>query len=395
MAQSIAVKGLGMFYKSASLKKMKDRKGQPWRGTLRYRDPDTGLWKQTTKVFRDCKYKADAKVALYAWREEMERKASVRDNTDSVERAIMKYLNEQRSLNKISIVTYQNSLRLARTNIFPALGAKLFIDLTSSDVQDFINDLIRRNYKPSSTRTIFAILSKTCKIAYKRDELISDPTKNVILPRNVKRQINYLGPEARRKFLSLMTEDCNFYLPTMIAYYTGLRAGEICALQWRDINLGANVISITKTAKDYRTESGRHKVEISNPKTPNSVRNVPIIRALKEILLEEARRVDPDSRDYVVSWRNPRLLCTSFYKWSKRNEVIGEADKPITMHGLRHTFATLGVQSGMDIKSLSSILGHANTALTLDVYASDDEQAKQYAMSNLARFFETEGENDL
>lgn len=384
-----------MFYTSASLKRMNNRKGKPWRGTLQYKDPLTKQWRQVTKVFPECKYKAEAKVALQAWREEMERKASVRDNTNSVEAAIMHYLDEQRALNKISIVTYQNSLRLARTNIFPAIGTIQFIDLASKDVQDLINDLVRRNYKSSSVRTIFAIISKTCKDAYRRDQIVSDPTKNVTLPKNSRRQINYLGPEGRRKFFSLMTSDCKFYLPTMIAYYTGMRAGEICALQWRDINLGANVISVTKTAKDYRTETGRHAVEISDPKTPNSVRNIPIVGALKKILLEEAEEVDPDTKDYVITWRNPRLLCTSFLKWSQRNQVIGEADKPITMHGLRHTFATLGVQSGMDIKSLSSILGHSNTALTLDVYASDDEQAKQFAMSSLSRFFDQDSGNEL
>lgn len=60
----------------------------------------------------------------------------------------------------------------------------------------------------------------------------------------------------------------------------------------------------------------------------------------------------------------------------------------MTMHGLRHTFATLGVQSGMDIKSLSSILGHSSAAMTLDIYASDDEQAKKLAMKRFRLFLD-------
>lgn len=384
-----------MFYSGASLKRMNDRKGKPWRGVLQYKDPETQKWKQITKVFPDCQTKSEAKVELAKWREKMEEEATLINKGRTVEVAIRSYLANQRSLNTISLVTYQNSLRLAETIIFPMIGSKPFIRLTKVDVQEFVNKLAKKGYKPSSARTVFAILSKTYKDAYKRDEVLSDPTKGIALPRDIKGTINYLDADNRRKFLSLMTEDCGFYLPAMIAYYTGMRAGEICALQWKDVNLATETIRITKTAKDYRTASGAHDVEISNPKTPKSARTIPIIGELKEILSKEAKNKRPKLNDFVVAWRNPRLLCSSFQKWSIRNAVIGEAGKPITMHGLRHTFATLGVASGMDIKSLSSILGHSSTAMTLDTYASDDEQAKRYAMGNLSRLFQTESENDL
>lgn len=384
-----------MYYSGASLKRMNNRKGKPWRGVLQYKDPETQKWRQITKVFPDCLSKSEAKVELAKWREQKEEEAALRDSGRTVEVAIRGHLSNQKRLNTISLETYQNSLRLAETIIFPLIGRMPFIGLTKTDVQDFINELARKGYKPSSTRTIFAIVSKTYKEAYRRDEIISDPTKGVVLPRDIKGTINYLDIDSRRKFLSLMTKSCGFYLPAMIAYYTGMRAGEICALQWKDINLATKTIRVNKTAKDYRTDSGKHEVEISNPKTPKSVRTIPIIKELEEILSDEAKAKKPKLNDYVVEWRNPRLLCTSFLKWATRNEVIGEAGKPISMHGLRHTFATLGVASGMDIKSLSSILGHSSTAMTLDTYASDDEQAKQLAMSNLSALFQNESENDL
>ena len=69
--------------------------------------------------------------------------------------------------------------------------------------------------------------------------------------------------------------------------------------------------------------------------------------------------------------------------------------KPITLHGLRHTFATIAVQSNADIKSLSSMLGHARADITLNVYASDDEDAKTQAMNNITAFWNSEEENDL
>ncbi len=384
-----------MFYTGASVSRVADRKGKPWRGYLQYKDAETGKWRKKTKLFPQCKTKSEAKKALGEWQAEMEEKAALKNTGRTVEVAIRGYLKNQRHLNTISIVTYQNSLRLAETVIFPLIGKKLFVDLTKIEVQDFVNELASQGYKPSSSRTIFAIVSKAYKDAYKRDEVLRDPTKGIVLPRDIRGQINYLGIGGRRKFLTLMTEGCNFYLPTMIAYYTGMRAGEICALQWKDINLATRTIRITKTAKDYRTDSGRHEVEISNPKTPKSTRTIPIIDELRTILIAEAKRTKPKASAYVIEWRNPRLLCSSFQKWATRNEVMGEAGKPITMHGLRHTFATLGVQSGMDIKSLSSILGHSSTSMTLDTYASDDEQAKRFAMNALSNFFADESSSDL
>lgn len=384
-----------MFYSGASLKRMTDRKGKPWRGILQYKDPVTQKWRQITKVFPDCQTKSEAKVELAKWRQEKEEEATLRNRGRTVEVAICGFLANQRRLNTISRVTYQNSLRLAETIIFPLIGDRLFVEITKTDLQDFVNELAKGTYKSSSIRTIFSIVSKTYKDAYRRDEVLRDPTKGVVLPRTTNGSINYLDASGRRKFLLLMADDCSFYLPAMIAYYSGMRAGEICALQWKDINLATGTIRVNKTAKDYRTDSGKHEVEISSPKTPKSVRTIPIIQELKTILREEAERTKPKLTDYVVECRNPRLLCTSFQKWAKRNEVYGEAGKPITMHGLRHTFATLGVQSGMDIKSLSSILGHSSTAMTLDTYASDDEQAKRYAMSVLSGFFSDESGSDL
>lgn len=84
-----------------------------------------------------------------------------------------------------------------------------------------------------------------------------------------------------------------------------------------------------------------------------------------------------------------------FKKWSSRNKLDSVLGKPITFHGLRHTFATLGVKSKMDIKSLASILGHKDAAMTLNIYASDDEQAKQINIQNLGNLFAEKQDSDF
>ena len=104
---------------------------------------------------------------------------------------------------------------------------------------------------------------------------------------------------------------------------------------------------------------------------------------------------NPDSKDFVCYWRRPSVLGNAFTRWAKRCELYSVLDEPMTMHGLRHTFATVAVQSKMDIKSLASILGHSDAAMTLNIYASDDEQAKQTNILALEAMMEQEESSDF
>lgn len=380
-----------MFYTSATISRMKDRKGKPWRGTLFYKDPETNEHKQKRKILGKFHYKRDAELALQAWRDEEERKVTFADTSQSTSAFIRNHLAEQQAIGKISAVTYANSIRLLEKSIAPYIGAIDFNDLTPTIIQEWVNQLATK-YKPSSVRTIFAILSKTCKSAYRKDLIPKDPSKAIELPKIRRQAINYLSNEDQRKFLAYMKPQSTFYLASMIALYSGMRAGEICALRWKDVNLAMGIIYIRHAASEIK-ESGSSTIAIGNPKA-ESIRNVPLMPQLKEILIAQKKEVKPQHDDFIVEQRNPRLLCTSFLKWSQRHNVIGEGGKAISMHGLRHTFATRAVQSGMDIKSLQSILGHASASMTLDVYASSDAMATKVNMDKLAQYMKGVEETD-
>lgn len=371
-----------MHYTSASVSRMKGRKGKPWRGTLSYVDA-WGKRRQIRKVFKGVELKRDAQIALNKWRDEMEERFEM-DSVRTVERAVSEYLEHQLAFNQINNVTFQNSNRLMKKSVYPYIGNYVFIDVTGRDLQRLVDELAGK-YKPQSVRTVYAIVSKTFKDAFRRGEVPCDPTLSVVLPRVMHDEINYLDAEGRERFFDVLDEGSQFYLPAMIAYYTGMRAGEICALKYADIDFSIKTITVGRAAKQVKDSEGNTAVEISQTKT-HKKRVVPLLFQLESILQREFERNDRSTADYVVSRRDPRLLCTSFLKWSTRHNVRGSAGKPISMHGLRHTFASLGVQSGMDIKSLSSILGHASTAMTLDIYASSDEQAKRLAMERFGQY---------
>lgn len=380
-----------MFYSSTYLQKGKNKGSDVWVGALRYKD-ENGNWKAIRKTFHT-KYKRDARKMLNEWQEEMEYKKQAAISYKTVREAVLEYLDYQRNLNQISIVSYQDDVEQAEYAIFPYIGDKSFYDLKPVEVQDFISTLSKK-YKPSSVRTIFSVLSKVLKNAFKMGKMRQDIVAMVELPEQKRKEINYLDADGRRKFQSCISASKKFYIPAMIAFYAGMRAGEICALRWCDINYATGIITLKKNAKVYKDENGNTVVEVSDTKNYQN-RTIPLMSKLKTILQEYEEEIQAEATDYIIPDRNPRLLCTSFLKWSTRNKVIGTLGKPIGLHGLRHTFATLGVQSGMDIKSLSSILGHSSAAMTLDIYASDDENAKQTNMAILDAMLTNEEESDF
>ena len=331
-----------MFYTSAHLQKRELKSGVVWQGVLKYKDDD-GKWKPKKTTF-NVRTKREARKLLNQWWDEMEEKHAREITYTTVEDAIKEYLETQYNLRTITTVTYQNHLQKLEYGIAPYIGDKSFYDLTGNDLQDYVNQLSRK-YKPSSAKSIYGVVYKTVTDAYRRGKFKTNLNALVTFPREPKHEINYLDREGRKSFLNQMTPDSKFYIPAMIAYFTGMRAGEICGLRWCNVDFENAVIYIREAAKQIKDKDGRNTVIIEDTKSHKD-RVVPIIPQLEAVLREwkeHQHELGKDSpKDFVVDDRNPRLLCTSFLKWAQRHKVIGSMDKPITMHGLRHTFASFG-----------------------------------------------------
>ena len=373
-----------MLYTSAGLEK----RGNVWVGYLSYKD-ELGKWRKKKRTF-STKYKRDASKMLNEWRDREETKAEREASPETVQDAVTCFLGYQRCLGLISEVTYQRNMRQAEYAVFPYIGDIDFYDITSIQLQVWINTLSSK-YAASSISTYYAIFSKAYRYAFKNGKIIKDARVGVVLPKQKGRhRIAYLDCEGRKKLNQLIeggevkhARNNDLYIPIAIAYYGGLRAGEICALKWQDIDFNGNVIRVTKSAKQVKNDSGKNIVIVGDTKT-YSARAVPIIPQLKNALLEQIALNKPRATDWLCAWRNPRHLGSAFQKWACRNKLYSSLNKPITIHGLRHSFATNAVRSKMDIKSLASILGHKDAKMTLNVYASDDEVAKQSNMAMLA-----------
>lgn len=392
-----------MYYTSGSVKRRKDRKGKPWQGVLKYKDAQ-GKWRLLRKTFKEAETYGDAQNALAEWRKEMEQLAQEElkraKPAKTVGDAVREYLNVQRGLGKLSTSTYQKQLRKLELNIEPYFENKDFYRLTRTEVSEYVRNLAAK-YKPQSVRTIYAILSKTYKEAMRNEEITTNPCSFVVLPEVGRPQINDLDKDGRRKFrtaMSALDKSDWRYVAGMLAYYAGLRASEICALKWQDINFANKTIQVNKAARTIKDKEGCNVAIVeSRTKTNASYRTIYFPSQLREALLAYLGDNSPKVSDTVLDKRhcNPSNMCGCFLSWTRANGIIGRMGKPITIHCLRHTYATMQVQMGTDIKTLSSQLGHAKADMTLNIYANSDDNAKMTARDNSEKHYAEEEGNDF
>lgn len=382
-----------MFYTPVGVYKRQDRQSANWYGVLKYKD-SLGVWRNKKKTFKDCRTKREAKVALAKWHEDEEGKVERNVSYTTVKQAVSDYLRQQHNLGQIEITSYQDDSEKAEYAIYPYIGDESFYDIEVDTLQEWINKLCEK-YKPSTVITLSAIFGKVYNDAFKRGKLKSNEWRKVMLPRSNRPEINYLTKSGRQYLFAVVDKKCKWYLSTMVMFYTGMRTGEYCALRWNNINYALDFIEINEAAKVIKDKNGKTKIIYGETKT-HTKRRIPLMPQLKKILQEVEQEIKPMPNDLLCKGHeNPRLLCTSFLKFATRNEILGSLGKPITNHGLRHTFATMGVAAGMDIKSLSAILGHKNVQTTLDLYASDDDDAKLLSMTKLSNMMMDEEEQDF
>ena len=191
-----------------------------------------------------------------------------------------------------------------------------------------------------------------------------------------KKEMRVLSIQEQKQLERYLYHDMNLYkFGVLLALYTGMRIGELCALQWDDIRPDCIVISKTM----HRIQDSNHTIiEITEPKTPSSVRAIPIPQFLQSIIDKYRQQ-----NGYVLVNRNgkyvePRLMQLNFKR------MVEDCGLPKTnFHALRHTFATRCIEAGFDVKSLSEILGHADVKTTLNKYVHSSFELKQENMKRL------------
>lgn len=167
----------------------------------------------------------------------------------------------------------------------------------------------------------------------------------------------------------------------ILCFYTGIRLGELCALKWGDIDMETGIMSISKTVsriKTFQKEGKKTELFVGTPKSRKSYRKIPLPSFLLK-LINGSRSCTADDDCYIFSGNDIPVDPRVFQKLYKR--ILGSAGlKDRKFHTIRHTFATRALELGVDIKTLSEILGHSSVGITLNIYAHSLMDQKKIAI---------------
>ena len=284
-------------------------------------------------------------------------------------------------------------------HIVPALGSLQLSRVSAQSINVFYAKLLengrlqgRGSLSPATVRRVHATLHRALKDAVRWQRLSVNPADAADPPKgqSKERELPAWNAEQLAGFLCSVKDDRLFALWRLLSM-TGCRRGEALGLRWDDLDLEANTVTIRRALVPL---GGR--VEISEPKTARGRRRIALDPLTIETLRSHASR-QADERSACEDWFESGYIFTTEdgqpldpHRISKAFErhLRGAALPRIPLHGLRHTYATLALSSGVNPKIVSARLGHSTVALTLDIYSHVLPQADQDAADRIAALIE-------
>ncbi len=235
---------------------------------------------------------------------------------------------------------------------------------------------------------ISSLLTSITRFAYENGYIANEHFK-LIKPKQNMREIKILTDKDQEKLEQYISNHFNYQTAgILLCLYSGMRIGELCALKVEDIDFNKGVLRINKTMQRIKNmdknPKAKTKISINSPKSKKP-RYIPIPSFIKEKIVPIYKGLSGDC--YILTgsskYIEPRS-CRNMLARCLRESNIEE----INFHALRHTFATRCIEAGMDIKTLSEILGHSSVGITLSTYVHSSYELKSKQMEKLQMFYE-------
>ena len=282
--------------------------------------------------------------------------------------------------------------RFIECHIIPNLGHIKLNKLTTRDIQKLYNDMkdhgrvreVQKAKNPglssSYVRGLHTMLHNCLERARKERLILHNPTEDCIVPKLEKKEMKILRQEDIRAYLK--AADARGMLTMFYLELTsGLRKGELVALLWSDLDIERKTLSVSKQA--VRGED--KEITVTRPKTSTSSRQISIPQEAVELLIHEHEK-HPDNPYMFPSPKTGGMwFPDSIVNLHKK--ILRDAGlEHIRFHDLRHTFATLALQNGVDVKTVSSMLGHYDAGFTLSTYAHATNRMQEEAAERMGNF---------
>ena len=384
-----------MKYTSVHIRQLTNRKGKPWQARLKYKDVN-GKWKETAKMLNATGKREATRQAnelLNKLNAEADLMPSV-DKVKTIDETFNEYLKHQLDIGEIEKSTYSNSIASYNKYIKPYLGDYVFATIDKTILNGWLTQLYQSGLSQNTIHTTYARLKKVYNYFYNSGDLLKDPFKGVKIPKKGDAKITHLTKEQMDNVLSAVFLDYEpqdpMFVGILLAFYAGLRRGEICGLRWNDIDFYKHTITI-RSAVGVSNGVG-YGDYTKSPKNKSSNRVFPMVEQLEEALKSRKNIINPKDSWFVIGEKDkfmrPQQYNREFSQFVERNNLVDAYGKKIVPHGLRHNLATVGIRSGMDIASLALMMGHASRAMTLDTYGDANADALNVASIKLKETFD-------
>ncbi len=283
--------------------------------------------------------------------------------------------------------TYAEYVQVVNRHIIPFFSETALRSITDDRVQLFADSLISKGLNVNTARDIVMVLKMILRFGAKLG-FPAHTDFRVRFPAGTdrKKDLSVLSSNEQKVLLRYLQEHFSFRnLGILICLHTGLRIGEICGLQWKDLDTVSGVIHITKTVQRIWLSDGEEKINqlsVHCPKTLSSERDIPMSSALLKIVRPLRKVTNADF--YVVS-NGTEPLEPRYYRdyFKKLQDQLGL--RHFRFHALRHSFATKCIESKCDYKTVSVILGHASISTTMDLYVHPGYEEKKKVIEKMTR----------
>lgn len=284
-------------------------------------------------------------------------------------------------------IRYKNTIE---NHIKPDLGKYPISKISTSLMEQFVSHKLQDGridgnggLSPKSMSDIMVIVKESFKYAQSYGVIVICSFERISFKKSAQ-EMRVLSILEEQRLLSVLFKDFDRYkLGVFICLYTGIRIGELCALQWKNVSLSEKAIKIEHTMQRLQSEDinalQKTRIIVTEPKSYAALRTIPLPEFVVDVIIPFAG--SPNA--YVLSGEcktiiEPRTMQNRFKSYLDEGKI-----EDANFHSLRHTFATRCIEAGFDVKTLSEILGHSSVKITLDKYVHSSMQLKRNNMEKL------------
>ncbi len=273
-------------------------------------------------------------------------------------------------------------------HLVPHLGEYELDELSPLIIQQFVTEIMQsgnlitgEGLSANTVNSIITVLQNALRQAFQLGFLSEYTTDKVKRPKPKERNVECFTSAEQKQIEKAVLGDRRVKMfGVILCLYTGLRIGELLALEWTDIDFSKGELSVNKSCHDSKKD-GKYYRMVDAPKTNTSIRIIPIPRQMIPMLRETKKK---NHSKYVVG-NGDKVISVRSYQYSFSGLLKSLEIPHRGFHSLRHTFATRALECGMDVKTLSEILGHKNSNVTLNRYAHSLLSHKHDMMNRLGK----------